>query len=116
MVKLETYFSKKGILLACFLIFSQLSFSQTKYQKDFQEFWTEINNNHAYLDKQAIDWLKVKKIYEPEVEKISNDHDFIQLLEHVINELYNGHSSLSRNLNTSNNLVPSGLDLLVEKV
>jgi C-terminal processing protease CtpA/Prc len=106
---------RKGILLASFLVFANLSFSQTKYQKDFQEFWTEINNHHAYLDKQEIDWNKVKEIYEPQVQKISTDHDFIQFLEVVLNELYNGHSSLNTNLNTSNNLIPSGSDMYVEK-
>lgn len=45
-----------------------------------------------------------------------NDYDFVQLLERILNELYNGHSSLSTNLNTSNRLCPSGSDMRVEKI
>lgn len=97
------------------LINGHSTFAQTKYQKDFREFWTDINDNYAYFDQQGIDWKKVKEIYEPQAEKISNDNEFIQLLENVLNELYNGHSSLSTNLKTSNRLVPSGSDLYVEK-
>lgn len=98
------------------LIFAGNSiFAQTKYQKDFIEFWTDIHNYYAYFEEQKIDWDKVREIYEPRVEKISNDYEFIEFLETVLNELYNGHSSLNTNLNTSNRLIPSGSDLYVEK-
>ncbi len=89
--------------------------AQTKYQKDFIEFWTDINNHYAYLNQQNIYWDKVKEIYEPQTKEITNDDEFIQFLETVLNELYNGHSSLNTNLNTSNRLIPSGSDLYIEK-
>lgn len=98
-----------------FLLLNNWSFAQTKYQKDFNEFWSDINENYAYLDEQKIDWQKVKEIYEPRSAKISNHDEFISLLEMALNELYTGHSSLNTNLKTSNRLVPSGLDLYVEK-
>ncbi|PZU88406.1 MAG: peptidase [Chryseobacterium sp.] len=101
--------------LTLFLI-SNWAFAQTKYQKDFNEFWSDINDNHAYLEQQNIDWKKVKEIYEPQSAKISNDSEFISFLENVLNELYNGHSSLNINLSTSNRLVPSGSDLYIETV
>ena len=99
-----------------FLIFSNLIFGQNKYQKDFEEFWSDINGNYAYLKEQNIDWKKVKEIYLPQAEKISSNSEFIQLLEKVLNELYNGHSSLNTNLNSSNRLIPSGQDIYVEKI
>lgn len=67
------------------------------------------------MEKQNIDWNKVREIYEPKTEKISNDVEFIQFLENVLNELHNGHSSLNTNLNSSNRLIPSGSDFYVEK-
>jgi len=103
------------IFLGLFILLCENLFAQTKYQKDFNEFWNDINNNYAYLEQQKIDWKKVKEIYEPQAEKINNDSDFIRLLENVLNELYNGHSSLNINLNTSNRLIPSGQDIYVEK-
>ncbi|RQO39427.1 peptidase [Chryseobacterium sp. KBW03] len=105
----------KLFLLILFLNTGSTFFAQTKYQKDFIEFWTDINNHYAYLDQQNIDWKKVKEIYEPQVIKISNDNEFISFLENILNELYNGHTSLNTNLNTSNRLIPSGLDLHIEK-
>jgi carboxyl-terminal processing protease len=106
----------KLYLITLFLIFSNLTFGQTKYQKDFDEFWNDINQNYAYLNKQNIDWNKVKEIYQPQTEKISTNSEFIQLLESVLNELYNGHSSLNTNLNSSNRIIPSGQDIYVERI
>lgn len=108
----------KKLLTVIFVVFILLcgNFSaQTKYQKDFNEFWNDINDHYAYLNEQKIDWKKAKEIYEPQAEKINNDSDFIRLLENVLNELYNGHSSLSINLNSSNRLIPSGQDVYIEK-
>ena len=108
---------KEKVLFLIFLVFNfNFIFSQTKYQKDFNEFWNDINDNYAYLKEQNIDWKKVKEIYQPKTEKLSTNSEFIQLLESVLNELYNGHSSLNTNLNSSNRLIPSGQDIYVEKI
>lgn len=90
--------------------------AQTKYQKDFVEFWTDINSHYAYLEQQNIDWNKVRELYEPQAAIISDDDDFIQFLETILNELHNGHSSLNTNLETSNRIIPSGSDMRVEKL
>lgn len=105
----------KITLCTLFLSIGNQNKAQTIYQKDFQEFWTDINEHYAYLDQQNIDWKKVKDIYAPAADKINNNWDFIRLLENILNELYNGHSSLNTNLNTSNRLIPSGQDLYIEK-
>lgn len=107
-------FPIKSIFLILFSVCNSM-FAQTKYQKDFVEFWTDINNHYAYLEQQNIDWNKVRKIYEPKSAIISDDDEFIQFLEAVLNELYNGHSSLNTNLETSNRLIPSGSDMRIEK-
>lgn len=107
---------KRTSLLPLLLLTTTLSFAQTTYQKDFFEFWQDIKDNYAYLDQQQIDWDKVKTIYEPLTSKITDRNEFIRLLENVLNELYNGHSSLNTNLQSSNRLVPSGADMFVEKV
>jgi C-terminal processing protease CtpA/Prc len=105
----------KLILTLITLLFANITFGQTKYEKDFNEFWNDINNNYAYFDQQQINWNKVKDIYQPQVKPITTDNDFIKLLEKVLNELYNGHVSLNTNLNSSNNLIPSGQDMFVQK-
>lgn len=107
-------FQINSIFLILFLTCNSI-FAQTKYEKDFIEFWTDINSHYAYLQQQKIDWNKVREIYEPQAAIISDDDEFIQLLESVLNELHNGHSSLNTNLETSNRLIPSGSDIRVEK-
>lgn len=106
-----------GLTLFAVALFSgNMVSAQTKYEKDFNEFWNDINNNYAYLDQQGINWLKVKEIYAPEFTAVRSNQEFVKLLENVLNELYNGHSSLNTNLDSSNRLVPSGQDLYVEKI
>lgn len=107
-------FQINSIFLILFLTCNSM-LAQTKYQKDFVEFWTDVNNHYAYLQQQKIDWNKVREIYEPQAVIISDDDEFIQFLESVLNELHNGHSSLNTNLETSNRIIPSGSDMRVEK-
>jgi carboxyl-terminal processing protease len=103
-------------LLAILILFVSSSvFGQTDYQKDFSEFWTDVNENYAYIEVQGIDWAEVKRIYLPAADTIKTRDEFIRLLETVINELHNGHISLNTNLNTSNNIIPSGSDIFVQR-
>lgn len=103
-------------LLIAFIFLSNSAIGQTKYQKDFEEFWSDINSNYAYLKQQHIDWPKVKEIYTPVAAGIKNDEEFIRLLENMLNELHNGHSSLNINLSSSNRLTPTGSDFFVERI
>jgi len=89
--------------------------AQSPYQKDFQEFWIDVRQNYAYLERQKINCDKVKEIYTPFADKITDRNGYISLMEQVLNELHNGHVSLNTNLASSNRLIPSGLDLRVEK-
>jgi carboxyl-terminal processing protease len=104
---------KKLIIL--FLLLSTTVFGQTKYEKDFSEFWTDVNENYAYFQQQNIDWNKVKGSYQPLAGEVKNRAEFIKFLENVINELHNGHISLNTNLKTSNRIIPTGSDIFVEK-
>jgi C-terminal processing protease CtpA/Prc len=97
------------------ILISKLTFGQTKYEKDFNEFWNDVNNNYAYFDQQQINWNKVKEIYQPQVKQITTDSEFIRFMETVLNEFHNGHISLNTNLNSSNRIIPSGQDMFVQK-
>lgn len=102
-------------IIIIWLFSGNIAYSQLNYHNDFIGFWTDIRDHYAYLEQQNIDWDKVREIYEPQSFKIKNHNEFVKLLEAVLNELYNGHSSLNTNLETSNRLIPSGADLYVEK-
>jgi carboxyl-terminal processing protease len=107
----------KLLVLTCLLFLSvDILFGQSSYQKDFNEFLKIIDQNYAYLEKQSVYLSRIKEVYEPYLPNISDKDDFVRLLESVLNEFYNGHLSLSTNLNSSNNIIPSGSDLYVEKI
>src|ERR1035437_373964 len=103
------------LLTILMLLISTSVFSQTVFQKDFSEFWTDVNDNYAYLEIQGINWAKVKDIYQPMADTIQNRDEFIKFLELIINELHNGHISLNTNLNSSNKIIPSGSDIFVQR-
>lgn len=103
-------------LLIIGLLTVNLVFGQTKYQKDFNQFWTDVNENYAYFEQQNINWGKVKEIYSPQADTITNMNSFIKLLERMTYELHNGHISLNLNLDSSNRIIPSGLDMYVENI
>ncbi len=103
----------KNLLFLSFVILHLSSQGQTKYQKDFSFYWTAVHDAFGYFDKQKTDWNKVREIYQPIVDTITNNSSFIKFLETVNDELYNGHISLNTNLPSSNRLIPTGTDLWV---
>ncbi|MCU0350422.1 MAG: S41 family peptidase [Flavobacterium sp.] len=112
--KTDSYSMKFFLTIATAFIAS-ITFGQTKYEKDFDEFWNDVNNNYAYFDQQQIDWTLVKEIYQPQVKQITTDMEFVRFMEVVVNEFYNGHISLNTNLDSSNRIIPSGQDMFVRK-
>jgi carboxyl-terminal processing protease len=76
--------------------------------------WSTLRDNYAYFDKKETDWNKVRDLYRPMLADVKSRSDFITLLERVLDELYDNHTSLNTNLKTSPRLVPTGLDLWAE--
>lgn len=106
----------KALLTNLLLLTFQLCFGQSKYEKDFNEFWNDVNSYYAYLDQQKIDWSKAKEIYLPLLTNVDTDDKFIGFMEEVLNEFHNGHISLNTNIQSSNRLVPTGQDMQVEEI
>jgi carboxyl-terminal processing protease len=105
----------KFFLTVLTVLIASMSFGQTKYENDFNEFWNDVNNNYAYFSQQQINWTRVKEIYQPQVKQIKTDIEFIKFMETVLNEFHNGHISLNTNLNSSNRIIPSDQDMFVQK-
>ncbi len=107
-----------SILLTAFLSSysagAQQSLSQEQFTSDFDYMWSSLRDNYAYFDKKETDWNKVRELYRPRLTGVQSKSDFVRLLEQVLEELYDNHSSLNTNLRTSPRLVPTGLDLWAE--
>ncbi|WP_290842332.1 S41 family peptidase [Flavobacterium sp.] len=105
---------KKAFLLVLLLSVG-ISFGQTKYEKDFDEFWSDIEANYGYLDQQKIDCKKAKAVYADKIREVKTREEFVRLLENMLSEFHNGHVSLNTNLSSSNRIVPTGSDIWIEK-
>jgi carboxyl-terminal processing protease len=70
-----------------------------------------LRDNYVYFNKKETDWNRVRQLYRPMLAGVKNRSDFVTLLERVLDELYDNHTSLNTNLNSSPRLVPTGLDL-----
>src|SRR5438067_824092 len=100
--------------LFCASASAQQSVSQEQFTSDFDFLWSHLRDNYAYFDKKETDWNKVRELYRPVLAGVKSRGDFVALLERVLDELYDNHTSLNTNLKTSPRLVPTGLDLWAE--
>ncbi len=100
--------------LFCTVVNSQQSFSQEQFTSDFDYMWSSLRDNYAYFDKKQTDWNRVRELFRPMLADVRSRSDFVTLLERVLDELYDNHTSLNTNLKTSPRLVPTGLDLWAE--
>jgi len=85
-----------------------------KYGADFEEAWSFIRDNYAWLDEKTIDWNRVYDHFIPLAENAENNTDFIALLEQLIEQLYDHHAHLGVNTSSSPRMVPSGSDIWAE--
>src|SRR6476661_156359 len=103
----------KSAIPILLLLLSQLfSFGQSpqikteQYRQDFNYFWTTINDEYCYFDKKQTNWQKVKEIYAPVTDTITNRDQFVTLLEKALYEIYDHHAILNTNTVNSRRLVP----------
>jgi C-terminal processing protease CtpA/Prc len=115
-----TILNRKSSIMAflvclCWICASaQQPVSSQQFTSDFDFMWAGLLDNYVYFDKKATDWNKVRELYRPRLAEIKSRSDFVTLLERVLDELYDNHTSLNTNLATSPRLVPTGLDLWAE--
>lgn len=88
--------------------------TQDEFRQDFDTAWRETTATYAYFDTKATAWADVPKLYENDLRRVTTRDEFVVLLEHVLDELYDTHAQLSVNVASSPRLVPSGADLWAE--
>jgi carboxyl-terminal processing protease len=84
------------------------------FKADFEFAWQQIATNYAYLDDKHVAWQDVPTLYKDDLQKVVTRTAFIDLMEHVIDEIYDAHAQLNVNNPTSFRLVPSGADIWAE--
>ncbi|MBL0336778.1 MAG: peptidase [Chitinophagaceae bacterium] len=105
------------ILLYPVISFAQdVKFSNEQYKKDFDYFWTSINDEYCYFNKKQTDWNRVKQVYAPMIDTVKSRNAFVGVLEKVLYELYDHHCNFNTNTDLSRRLVPTGTDVWAEYV
>jgi C-terminal processing protease CtpA/Prc len=97
--------------LCCIAGRAQQTYSTEQFTSDFDFMWSGLRDNYAYFDKKETDWNKVRTLYRPQLPGVKTKSEFVSLLERVLDELYDNHTSLNTNLKTSPRLIPTGIDL-----
>jgi carboxyl-terminal processing protease len=100
--------------LCCANVSAQPTPTSEQFTADFDSVWSGLRDNYAYFDKKETDWNKVRELYRPKLAEVKSRSDFVTLLERVLDELYDNHTSLNTNLKSSPRLVPTGLDVWAE--
>jgi len=85
-----------------------------EFQQDFGVAVERIGTLYAYFDAKATRWDDVASLYAADTRAVTSRDEFIPLLERVLDELYDPHTQLTVNLESSPRLVPSGTDLWAE--
>jgi carboxyl-terminal processing protease len=88
--------------------------TQNEFKQDFDAAWRAGTARYAYFDTKATSWADIPKLYADDLQRVTTRDEFVALLEHVLDELYDPHAQLNTNLATSPRLVPSGTDLWAE--
>lgn len=102
------------ICLSCSNAVAQQTSPHAQFSADFDFLWSSLRDNYTYFDKKETDWNKVRELYRPLLSGVKNRSDFVSLLESVLDELYDNHTSLNTSLKTSPRLIPTGLDVWAE--
>jgi C-terminal processing protease CtpA/Prc len=105
------------LLIASFPVMTfaqETKYSSAQYKKDFDYFWTSINDEYCYFNKKQTDWEKVKALYSPMIDTVKSRNAFVGILEKALYELYDHHCNFNTNTDLSRRLVPTGTDLWAE--
>jgi C-terminal processing protease CtpA/Prc len=62
-----------------------------KRQEAFEIVWQTVNDSFYDPKFGGVDWAQVRERYQPQVAKVSNDREFHQLLQQMLNELHQSH-------------------------
>ncbi len=81
------------------------------FQQDFDAAVRRIASSYAYFDTKATRWSDMADLYGPDLQRVTTRDQFVDLLERLLDELYDPHAQLTVNLANSPRLVPSGADL-----
>jgi C-terminal processing protease CtpA/Prc len=84
------------------------------FVQDFDYALSEVATTYSYFADKATAWGELRRLYADDLRKVESRREFVDLLEHVLDELYDAHAQLNTNSPASYRLVPSGTDLWAE--
>lgn len=106
---------KRAVAIACTLLIAATApLPSSHFESDFRYAVEQIASTYAYFDVKATRWRDIPALYKADLTAVRDKREFVRLMEHVVDELYDPHAQLNTNTPTSYRLVPSGTDLWAE--
>jgi C-terminal processing protease CtpA/Prc len=84
------------------------------FAKDFEALWEDLNASYAYFDEKTADWDSVRTCYAEEVDAVTDEVQFLNFLERMLEELYDFHITLNLHNDESPAQVPRLTDCWAE--
>jgi len=87
--------------------------SSPVFKTDIQQTCNEVPNTYAYFSDRRAIWDAACAQALIDIEQAETGLDFLNILERLLDDLYDPHISLNTNSNQSPRLVPSGSDVWI---
>lgn len=71
--------------------YESIKTQDTDYKRNFEHFWTLVDEQYCFLDYKNIDWDQVKEDFTPRVEAAQNEFEFFRILSESLDILKDGH-------------------------
>ena len=85
-----------SLLFASVALFSCEKYESIKkvdndFKRNFEHFWTLVDEQYCYLDYKNIDWNQAKEDFMPRVEAAKDEFEFFYILTEALDLLKDGH-------------------------
>ena len=108
---MKTYFLVASLILSLVRPCAAQETRQPTYPELFEAVWQTINDNFYDPSFGGVDWKAVRRKYQPEVAKVTDDNSFVALAYHMMRELRVSHLEL-----VPRQLVQSGIAVRSKRI
>lgn len=81
-------------ILSCTKPFLNKKLETSNKKENYEYLWDQIDKKYSFFDLKGIDWLEIKKKYDPLINESLTDEEFFKILSELVNELKDGHANL----------------------
>lgn len=76
------------------LIYQNQPVTSQSYEKNFEKLWKTIDKTYPYFELKSVDWDQIHDLYYPQIDDVSSDQEYFELIAHMMGELKDAHSDV----------------------